>query len=140
MTTRLSSGGRLIDRTTALDFTFNGRRMRGYHGDTLASALLANGQTLVGRSFKYHRPRGIVTSGPEEPNALMNLGTAGRFEPNQRATTTSLFDGLVAQSQNHWPSLDYDIGVLNNFAARFLPAGFYYKTFIHPRAFWKHEF
>ncbi len=140
MTTRLSTGGRLIDRTTALDFTFNGRRMRGYHGDTLASALLGNGQTLVGRSFKYHRPRGIVTSGPEEPNALMNLGTAGRFEPNQRATTTSLFDGLVAQSQNHWPSLDYDIGVLNNFAARFLPAGFYYKTFIHPRAFWKHVF
>jgi len=140
MTTRLSTGGRLIDRSTAIEFTFNGRRMRGYQGDTLASALLANGQTLVGRSFKYHRPRGIMTSGPEEPNALMNLGSDGRFEPNQRATTTPLFDGLTAASQNHWPSLDYDIGILNNYAARLLPAGFYYKTFIHPRAFWKHVF
>ncbi|MGQ0567887.1 MAG: sarcosine oxidase subunit alpha family protein [Gemmobacter sp.] len=140
MTTRLSTGGRLLDRTQALDFTFNGRRMRGYRGDTLASALLANGQTLVGRSFKYHRPRGLVASGPEEPNALINLGTGGRFEPNQRATTTALFDGLTAASQNHWPSLDHDIGALNNYAARLLPAGFYYKTFIHPRAFWKHVF
>ncbi len=140
MTTRLSSGGRLIDRTTAIEFTFNGRRMQGHPGDTLASALLANGQTLVGRSFKYHRPRGIMTSGPEEPNALMNLGSGARFEPNQRATTTPLFDGLESASQNHWPSLDYDIGILNNYAARLLPAGFYYKTFIHPRAFWKHVF
>jgi sarcosine oxidase subunit alpha len=123
-----------------LDFTFNGRRMRGHPGDTLASALLANGQTLVGRSFKYHRPRGIVASGPEEPNALMNLGQGGRFEPNQRATTTTLFDGLTATSQNHWPSLDFDLGAINNLAARMLPAGFYYKTFIHPRAAWKHLF
>lgn len=140
MTTRLARGGRLIDRTTAIDFTFNGKRLRGHAGDTLASALLANGQMLVGRSFKYHRPRGIVAAGSEEPNALVNMGQGGRFEPNQRATTTELFDGLTARSQNHWPSLDFDIGVLNNYAARFLPAGFYYKTFIHPRPFWKHVF
>ena len=140
MSTRLSTGGRLIDRTTPQDFTFNGKRLRGLAGDTLASALLANDQMLVGRSFKYHRPRGIVAAGPEEPNALMNLGAGARLEPNQRATTTELFDGLEAASQNHWPSLNYDIGVVNNYAARFMPAGFYYKTFIHPRAFWKHIF
>ena len=140
MSTRLASGGRLIDRTAPQDFTFNGKRLRGFSGDTLASALLANDQMLVGRSFKYHRPRGIVASGPEEPNALMNLGHGARLEPNQRATTTELFDGLEAASQNHWPSLNYDIGVINNYAARFMPAGFYYKTFIHPRAFWKHLF
>ncbi len=140
MSTRLSKGGRLIDRSTAQDFTFNGKRLRGLQGDTLASALLANDQMLVGRSFKYHRPRGIVASGPEEPNALMNLGTGDRLEPNQRATTTELFDGLTAASQNHWPSLEFDVGVINNYAARFLPAGFYYKTFIHPRAAWKHVF
>ena len=140
MSTRLSTGGRLIDRTAPQDFTFNGKRLRGLAGDTLASALLANDQMLVGRSFKYHRPRGIVAAGPEEPNALMNLGTGARLEPNQRATTTELFDGLESASQNHWPSLNYDIGVINNYAARFMPAGFYYKTFIHPRAFWKHIF
>ncbi|NJM84689.1 MAG: FAD-dependent oxidoreductase, partial [Tabrizicola sp.] len=140
MSTRLARGGRLIDRSRSVEFTFNGKRMRGYQGDTLASALLANDQMLVGRSFKYHRPRGIVTSGPEEPNALVNLGTGDRLEPNQRTTTTELFDGLTATSQNHFPSLEFDIGVLNNYAARFLPAGFYYKTFIHPRPFWKHVF
>jgi sarcosine oxidase subunit alpha len=140
MSTRLPTGGRLIDRSTAQDFTFNGKRLRGYAGDTLASALLANDQMLVGRSFKYHRPRGIVASGAEEPNALVNLGSGGRLEPNQRTTTTELFDGLEARSQNHWPSLEYDIGVVNNYAARVLPAGFYYKTFIHPRAAWKHVF
>jgi sarcosine oxidase subunit alpha len=140
MSTRLARGGRLIDRTTALEFTFNGKRLRGFAGDTLAAALLANDQMLVGRSFKYHRPRGIVAAGPEEPNALVNLGSGARLEPNQRATTTSLFDGLQSASQNHWPSLDFDVGVINNSLARFLPAGFYYKTFIHPRAFWKHVF
>jgi len=140
MSTRLAKGGRLIDRTAPVEFTFNGRRLRGFPGDTLASALLANDQVLVGRSFKYHRPRGIVASGPEEPNALVNLGRGARLEPNQRATTTELFDGLEATSQNHWPSLDFDIGVLNDAVARFLPAGFYYKTFIHPRPFWKHVF
>jgi len=140
MSTRLSRGGRLIDRTTRTEFTFNGKRLAGFAGDTLASALLANDQMLVGRSFKYHRPRGIVASGPEEPNALLNMGTGGRFEPNQRATTTELFDGAVLASQNHWPSLEWDIGALNSLIARFLPGGFYYKTFMFPRAFWKHIF
>jgi sarcosine oxidase subunit alpha len=140
MSTRLANGGRLIDRSAAMEFTFNGRRMRGYQGDTLAAALLANDQMLVGRSFKYHRPRGIVAAGAEEPNALVNLGTGARLEPNQRATVTELFDGLACSSQNHWPSLDVDVGVVNNTLARFLPGGFYYKTFIHPRAFWKHVF
>ena len=140
MTTRLSRAGRLIDRSAPRDFTFNGKRLRGYAGDTLASALLANGQTLLGRSFKYHRPRGVVGSGAEEPNALVNLGKGARLEPNQRTTTTELFDGLAATSQNHWPSLEYDIGVLNNYVSRFLPAGFYYKTFMWPRPFWKHVF
>ncbi|WP_151719237.1 sarcosine oxidase subunit alpha family protein [Gemmobacter serpentinus] len=140
MSTRLAKGGRLIDRTTAYEFSFNGKRLKGYAGDTLAAALLANDQMLVGRSFKYHRPRGIVASGAEEPNALVNMGEGGRFEPNQRVTTTELFDGLTCRSQNHWPSLELDVGVLNNYAARFLPAGFYYKTFIHPRFAWKHVF
>jgi sarcosine oxidase subunit alpha len=140
MSTRLAKGGRLIDRTAAVEFSFNGKRLRGYQGDTLASGLLANDQMLVGRSFKYHRPRGIVASGPEEPNALVNLGSAARLEPNQRTTTTELFDGLQSTSQNHWPSLELDVGVVNNYVARFLPAGFYYKTFIHPRPFWKHVF
>jgi sarcosine oxidase subunit alpha len=140
MSTRLARGGRLIDRTTALDFSFNGKRFKGFAGDTLAAGLLANDQMLVGRSFKYHRPRGVVASGPEEPNALVNLGAGGRLEPNQRATTTEVFDGLEASSQNHWPSLEFDVGVLNNYISRFLPAGFYYKTFIHPRAAWKHVF
>ncbi|MEY4984595.1 MAG: hypothetical protein RIR62_2861 [Pseudomonadota bacterium] len=140
MSTRLAKGGRLIDRSAAREFTFNGKRMKGFAGDTLAAALLANDQMLVGRSFKYHRPRGVVGSGPEEPNALVNLGSGARLEPNQRTTMTELFDGLEATSQNHWPSLEYDVGVVNNYAARFLPAGFYYKTFIHPRPFWKHVF
>ena len=140
MSTRLASGGRLIDRSKALEFSFNGKRLRGYSGDTLASALLAEDQMLLGRSFKYHRPRGLVASGAEEPNALVNLGTGARLEPNQRSTTTELFDGLTAASQNHWPSLDFDIGALNGLVAKFLPAGFYYKTFIHPRAAWKHLF
>ncbi|MDO8325386.1 MAG: sarcosine oxidase subunit alpha family protein [Cypionkella sp.] len=140
MSTRLTRGGRLIDRTTSQEFAFNGKKMRGYAGDTLAAALLANDQMLVGRSFKYHRPRGIVAAGPEEPNALVGLGKGARFEPNQRVTTTELFDGLEAESQNHWPSLEFDVGVINNSLARFLPGGFYYKTFMYPRAAWKHLF
>ncbi|WP_298290287.1 sarcosine oxidase subunit alpha family protein [uncultured Litoreibacter sp.] len=140
MSTRLASGGRHLDRNTSVTFEFNGRKLKGFKGDTLASALLSNDQILVGRSFKYHRPRGIVAAGPEEPNALMNLGENGHFEPNARATTTEIFSGLTAQSQNHWPSLDYDVGVVNNYASRFMPAGFYYKTFIHPRPAWKHVF
>ena len=140
MSTRLSKGGRLIDRSRALEFTFNGKRLRGFQGDTLAASLLANDQMLVGRSFKYHRPRGLIASGVEEPNALINLGRGARLEPNQRATTTETFAGLEAHSQNHWPSLEFDLGVINNGLARFLPGGFYYKTFIHPRFAWKHIF
>ncbi|MEN8710251.1 MAG: 2Fe-2S iron-sulfur cluster-binding protein, partial [Paracoccaceae bacterium] len=138
MSTRLQSGGRLIDTSTQVEFTFNGQRMTGHAGDTLASALLANDQMLVGRSFKYHRPRGIVASGAEEPNGLVNMAEGGEFEPNQRVTTTELFDGLKATSQNHWPSLEFDIGAVNGLASRFLTAGFYYKMFIHPRPLWKH--
>ncbi|MEO0945925.1 MAG: 2Fe-2S iron-sulfur cluster-binding protein, partial [Pseudomonadota bacterium] len=140
MSYRLETGGRLIDRSRKITFTFNGRTFSGFAGDTLASALLANDQTLVGRSFKYHRPRGIVTSGPEEPNALVGLGNDGTFEPNARATTTELIDGLTAISQNHWPSLEYDVGAINAKLAKFLPAGFYYKMFLWPRAFWKHVY
>jgi sarcosine oxidase subunit alpha len=140
MSQRLSTGGRLIDRETKVKFTFNDLWMRGFAGDTLASALLANDQMLVGRSFKYHRPRGIVASGGEEPNGLVNLGKHNRHEPNQRVTTTELFDNLRATSQNHWPSLEFDVGAINAALSRFLPAGFYYKTFMFPRAFWKHVF
>ena len=140
MSTRLSKGGRLIDRTKPLNFTFNGRRMQGYRGDTLASALLGADQMLLGRSFKYHRPRGLVASGAEEPNALVGLGTGSRFEPNQRVTTTELFEGASAASQNHWPSLEFDVGAINNTFGRFLPGGFYYKTFMFPRFAWKHVF
>ncbi len=140
MSTRLQTGGRLIDRAHRESFTFNGRQMAGFAGDTLASALLANDQMLVGRSFKYHRPRGVVASGAEEPNALVGLGSGARFEPNQRATTTELFSGLTATSQNHWPSLDLDVGIVNDSLARFLPAGFYYKMFMNPRPFWKYVY
>lgn len=140
MSTRLAKHGRLIDRSKQIDFTFNGKTMKGYAGDTLASALLANGQVMMGRSFKYHRPRGVVASGAEEPNALMQLGTGDRYEPNQRATTTELFSGLQAQSQNHWPSLEFDVLSINNKLSRFLTAGFYYKMFIHPRPLWKHVY
>lgn len=137
---RLPRGGRLIDRAFQLAFRFDGRHLRGVQGDTLASALLANGQMLMGRSFKYHRPRGPLASGAEEPNALFGLGQGGRFEPNQRASTTALVAGMVLRSQNCWPSLDADVGAINNWLSPLLPAGFYYKTFIHPRPFWKHLF
>jgi sarcosine oxidase subunit alpha len=140
MSTRLASAGRLIDRSKKISFTFNGNAMTGFSGDTLASALLANDQVMVGRSFKYHRPRGLVAAGSEEPNALVGLGAGDRFEPNQRATTTELYSGLVSQSQNHWPSLEHDIGAINAKMSRFMPAGFYYKTFIHPKPFWKHVY
>ena len=140
MSTRLSKGGRLIDRSKSVEFTFDGKRLNGFEGDTLASALLADNQRLVGRSFKYHRPRGIVASGPEEPNALVGLGAGSKFEPNQRATTTELFAGLHSKSQNAWPSLEFDIGGINRIMSRVFPAGFYYKTFIFPRFAWKHIF
>ncbi len=140
MSTRLNSGGRLLDKARPVPFSFNGNTFSGFAGDTLASALLANDQLLVGRSFKYHRPRGVVASGVEEPNGLVNMGEGASFEPNQRITTTELFDGLKAESQNHWPSLEFDVGAINSKLARFLPAGFYYKMFMYPRAFWKHVY
>ncbi len=140
MSFRVPNLGLLIDRETPVTFTFNGKQVQGFKGDTIASALMAADHRLVGRSFKYHRPRGIVASGGEEPNALMNMGEGARFEPNQRATTTEVFDGLTARSQNHWPSLAFDVGALNNRLSRFFPAGFYYKTFMKPAWAWKHLF
>ena len=137
---RLPAGGRLIDRAYPAPFRFDGRHLRGFRGDTLAAALLGAGVSLVGRSFKYHRPRGLLASGVEEPNGLVGLGQGGRFEPNQRLTTTALLPGMVMTSQNRWPSLDVDVGAINDALWRFLPAGFYYKTFMHPRPFWKHVF
>ena len=133
---RLASGG-LIDRTRRLDFTFDGRPYHGYHGDTLASALLANGVRLVGRSFKYHRPRGILTAGAEEPNALVTLGHGAHAEPNTPATIVPLSDGLEANSQNRWPSLSFDLLAVNQLASPLLVAGFYYKTFMWPKKAWE---
>lgn len=133
---RLPTGG-MIDRGTPLSFTFDGCDYQGYAGDTLASALLANGVALVGRSFKYHRPRGILTAGPEEPNALVELRTGARREPNTRATVAELYDGLIARSQNRWPSLAFDMMSVNNLAAPLFKAGFYYKTFMWPASFWE---
>ncbi|MBL8710851.1 MAG: (2Fe-2S)-binding protein, partial [Rhodospirillaceae bacterium] len=132
---RVASGGR-IDRAKPVRFSFDGKTYYGYQGDSLASALLANGVTLVGRSFKYHRPRGIISAGPEEPNALMEVGTGARREPNTRAPQIELYDGLVTASQNRWPSLDFDLGAVNSLASRFLPSGFYYKTFKWPKDGW----
>ena len=140
MSTRLAKGGRLVNRGRKVQFSFNGKNLSGFEGDTLASALLANDQMMVGRSFKYHRPRGVVAAGAEEPNGLVNLGEGNQLEPNQRVTTTELFDGLSCTSQNHWPSLEFDIGAVNTYLSRFLPAGFYYKMFMYPRAFWKHVY
>ena len=128
---RLPDGG-AIDRSKPLAFTYDGARYEGCAGDTLASALLANGVHLVGRSFKYHRPRGIFSAGAEEPNALVQWERAGGTEPNARATTLELYEGLSASSQNCWPSVRHDIGVINNAMSRLLPAGFYYKTFMWP--------
>lgn len=129
--------GGQIDRNTLLNFTFDGATYQGYTGDTLASALLANGVRLMGRSFKYHRPRGPLTAGSEEPNALVELRSGAWQEPNTRATTAELFDGLTANSQNRWPSLKFDIMAVNDRFSNFLTAGFYYKTFMWPAAFWE---
>ncbi|HKW81683.1 MAG TPA: 2Fe-2S iron-sulfur cluster-binding protein, partial [Casimicrobiaceae bacterium] len=128
---RLAEGG-IVDRSRTLSFSFDGRRYDGHPGDTLASALLANGVHLVGRSFKYHRPRGIVSAGADEPNALVQLARGARTEPNTRATQQELYDGLVACSQNRWPSLAFDLGAINDAFSFLLPAGFYYKTFMWP--------
>ena len=140
MSKRFSTKGRLIQADKPINFNFNGINFTGYQGDTLASALLANDKLLLARSFKYHRPRGIVSSGPEEPNFLINLGKGHFFEPNQRGTMTEIFEGLSATSQNHFPTLEFDVGEINSWLARFLPAGFYYKMFIHPRPFWKYVY
>ena len=134
---RLERGGR-IDRAKPLRFRFDGREYLGYAGDTLASALLANGVHLVGRSFKYHRPRGILTAGAEEPNALVRVERGdGRSDPNTRATTLPLFNDLEAFPQNCRPGLAFDLLAVNGLLAPLFPAGFYYKTFMWPRAFWK---
>ena len=132
---RLSGG--MIDRSRTIDFTFNGENFSGHPGDTLASALLANQQRLVGRSFKYHRPRGIFSAGSEEPNALVQLRRGAHQEPNTRATVAELFDGLSATSQNHRGALKFDLMAINDYLSPFLSAGFYYKTFMWPKSFWE---
>jgi sarcosine oxidase, subunit alpha len=137
---RLAQGGTRIDRTKPVTFTFDGKDMHGFAGDTLASAAMANGQKVFGRSFKYHRPRGVVGLGSEEMNALIGVGAGARAEPNLRATQIELHDGLIAVSQNRWPSLNFDIGAINNKMSRFIPGGFYYKTFMWPQVFWKHVY
>ena len=130
------SGGQ-IDRSKTFRFTFDGHSYVGHPGDTLASALLANGVRLMGRSFKYHRPRGPLSAGSEEPNALVELRSGARQEPNTRATVVELFDGLQAKSQNAWPSLKFDALSINDRLNSFFTAGFYYKTFMWPAAFWE---
>ena len=134
--------GKLIDETYKVSFRFNGKKYYGFKGDTLASALLANDIHLIGRSFKYHRPRGIMTAGSEEPNAIVQLhDNTSRTEPNVRATEVEIYEGLVASSQNCWPNVNFDIGGINNFLSPLLPAGFYYKTFMWPASFWeKYEY
>ncbi len=132
---RTANGG-LVDRKRKISFTFNGRRYHGHPGDTLASALLANGVHLVGRSFKYHRPRGILSAGAEEPNALVQLERGAYTEPNLRATQIELYEGLTASSQNVWPSVEFDLGAVNDLFSKLFVAGFYYKTFMHPKSFW----
>ena len=131
-----------IDETFRISFKFNEKTYHGFKGDTLASALLANDVHLVGRSFKYHRPRGIMTAGSEEPNAIVQISDGtDRTEPNVRATEVEIYEGLEASSQNCWPSVNFDIGGINNAISAFLPAGFYYKTFMWPASFWeKYEY
>jgi len=130
-------GKGLIDRTQPVNFRFDGHLYQGFAGDTVASALLANDQRLMGRSFKYHRPRGVLTAGSEEPNALITVQRGANVEPNVRATVQEIYEGLEVRSQNAWPSLGFDAMAVNDLAAPFLSAGFYYKTFMWPRAFWE---
>jgi heterotetrameric sarcosine oxidase alpha subunit len=137
MTQKNRLAGGQINTATPLNFKFDGKSYTGHQGDTLASALLANGVRLMGRSFKYHRPRGVLSAGSEEPNALVQLRSGARQEPNTRATTTELFDGLVAKSQNRLGSLRFDAMAINDRFSNFLTAGFYYKTFMWPKAFWE---
>ncbi len=126
---RLPSGGR-IDRATALRFDWDGRALSGHPGDSLASALMANGETVLGRSFKYHRPRGIMAAGVEESGAIVTLGAGPRSDPNVKASTQELYDGLAARGQNAWPNVRFDLGAVSNLFSRFFAAGFYYKTFM----------
>ena len=119
-----------------INFTFDGKTYQAHEGDTIAAALLRNGIGLVGRSFKYHRPRGIMTAGVEEPNALVTVGEGGRTEPNTRATDVFVYEGLVAKSQNRWPSLSFDFGAVLGLAAPVFSAGFYYKTFFGSAKRW----
>ena len=126
-----------LNQTKKIGFTFDGKKYYGFEGDTLASALLSNGVHLFGRSFKYHRPRGIISAGCEEPNGIVQLEMNEFTEPNRRATEVVLYEGLVAKSQNRWPSLNYDLGAINDLLSPFFPAGFYYKTFMWPPKFWK---
>ena len=129
---RIKGRGRLTPAKT-VRFNFDNKLLTAIEGDTLASALIANGIHLTGRSFKYHRPRGMLSAGPEEPNALMDVGrNAVRRTPNIRATVQEVYDGMKARSQNRWPSLAFDVGGLNNLASPFFAAGFYYKTFMWP--------
>ena len=133
---RVEGRGR-VNADKPVKFTFDGEIYKGFEGDTVASALLANGVHLMGRSFKYHRPRGVVTAGSEEPNAL--IGTTrgkGRFEPNTRATIQEIYEGLETESQNKWPTLQFDLGAINDRLYMLFSAGFYYKTFMWPRSFW----
>jgi sarcosine oxidase subunit alpha len=133
---RLPKGGR-IDRSRTLRFTFGGKSYAGHPGDTLASALLANGEHMVARSFKYHRPRGILAAGAEEPAGLVQVGDdPGRTDPNTKVTEQEIFQGLVANPQNCWPSLKFDVGAVADLLSPFLPAGFYYKTFKGPIGNW----
>ena len=134
---RREAGGSALDRTRKLSFQFDGREFQGFAGDTLASSLLANGVRLCGRSFKYHRPRGVMTAGSEEPSALMEVLRDAAWHPNIRATMQELHMGLQARAQNCWPSLRRDVMAVNDWLSPFLGAGFYYKTFMWPRAFWE---
>ena len=131
------AGKGLINREKTLNFKFDGRSYKGFEGDTVASALLASGKKIFGRSFKYHRPRGVLTAGSEEPNALITVGQGAFQDPNIRATTQEIFEGLITKSQNNWPNLQYDILSVNDLFSNFLGAGFYYKTFMWPKSFWE---
>ena len=137
---RLTTGGRLVDRSKKVTFSFDGKTLSGFQGDTVASAVMASGQRVFGRSFKYHRPRGVIGLGSEEMNALIGVGDGARHEPNLRATQVEVFNGLTAVSQNRWPSLNWDVGAINNVMSRFIPGGFYYKTLMWPQSFWKHVY
>ncbi len=133
---RLASGG-LVDRARPVGFRFDGQEVAAFAGDTVASALIASGRRVVGRSFKYHRPRGILTAGSEEPGGLVSVLEGAQRTPNVRATMQEVFDGLEVASQNRWPALGLDLLAINDLLHPFLGAGFYYKTFMWPRKFWE---